>query len=228
MTTTTSSGNFIAGRNISLRFSSSLTVDLYVDMAVGIGGDKWPAADQFCHFIATEHAYFRNLFEGKSVIELGSGTGLVCILIEKLGLNASEILVTDQESHIQHIHHNLSLNGANRICVAGALDWFCLEDRANKRKFDIVLAFECVYKEELYEPLINTLLEVSHNDSIIFLGLTRLFAKRQFFEKLLVAGLTYTLIPQEVLPREFQADTNMRDVGLFVLRRRRKFTSSSS
>ena len=52
-------------------------VSLFVDMGVGIGGDKWPACDLFCKIITTDEwkPFFSKLFQNKRCIELGSGTG---------------------------------------------------------------------------------------------------------------------------------------------------------
>lgn len=76
-----------------------------------------------------------------------------------------------------------------------------------------------VYREDLYEPLISALLSCSHEDSVIFLGLTRQFSKPRFFE-LLAAQFSYKLVPHEALPGDYQAGSNT-EIGLFVLQRLR-------
>lgn len=63
---------------MKLRYGGNrVEVDLIADMGVGIGGDRWPAANLFCEFITMEKwsEFFTNLFSDKKVIELGSGTG---------------------------------------------------------------------------------------------------------------------------------------------------------
>lgn len=54
-----------------------IEIDLYLDMAVGIGGDKWPAADLFCQLCTANQwkSWFTELFHQRRCIELGSGTG---------------------------------------------------------------------------------------------------------------------------------------------------------
>lgn len=54
-----------------------IRMDLLVDMAVGIGGDKWPAADLFCQLCTNSQwkPFFSDLFQGQRCLELGSGTG---------------------------------------------------------------------------------------------------------------------------------------------------------
>ena len=41
----------------------------------------------------------------------------------------------------------------------------------------LIMYFQSVYREDLYGPLINALVACSHKDTVIFLGLTRQFAK---------------------------------------------------
>lgn len=201
-------------------------------MSVGIGGKTWPAANQFCSLISYHtdtcsgiynhnHYFFQNLFYGKTVIDLGSGTGLSGILLSKL-YEPKRIVITDLASHIEHIQHNIDINRPySDKCEAIEFDWFnCQNFKCNDRYFDIVLAFECVYKESLYLPLIRSILHVSNTDTVIFLGLTRLFAKKHiFFSLLRENGLEYTMLPSSCMSSEYQQKYNLSDVGLFVLRR---------
>lgn len=207
----------------------SVALTLNLDMGVGIGGDKWPAADLFCTLVTDPRweSFFATLFRGKSVIDLGSGTGLTSIVVHKQFPDVTDICVTDLESHIEHIKTNIDLNKTllsdgtvNGNIRASAFDWLNIaRDDKGLGKFDIILAFECVYKEELYMPFIDALTECCHNSSIIFLGLTRVFAKPLFFEYLKKAGFQYTMVPQESLPLGWGNDTTGRDVGLFVVTR---------
>jgi hypothetical protein len=68
------SSSKIAGKEISLSYHNC-TLSLYVDPHVGIGGDKWPAAELFCLFVTSSRwrLAFSLIFAGKSCLELGSG-----------------------------------------------------------------------------------------------------------------------------------------------------------
>ncbi len=118
----------------------NITVPLFVDMGVGIGGDTWPAAELFCDFVSSNkyYSHFQNLFTDKSILELGSGNGMVSIMLEKC-FQPKSIVVTDMESHVSLIDHNLRLNGS-QICVAQSLDWFNIPP--DQAKFDVLLALE--------------------------------------------------------------------------------------
>ena len=119
---------------------NTIKIDLFVDMGVGIGGDTWPAAELFCDYISSHkfYAHFSSMFHNKSILELGSGNGLVSIMIEKCFV-AKEIIVTDMESHVGLIDHNLKTNHC-QICTAESLDWFNIP--SDGKKYDILLALE--------------------------------------------------------------------------------------
>jgi predicted nicotinamide N-methyase len=156
------------------------------------------------------------MFDGKRVLELGAGTGLNSILIDRI-FSPKKVIVTDHESHVALIEKNLENNNCNPRTAAAPLDWCNLGDRPEKN--DIVLAFECVYNEELYEPFIAALESTTDENSIIFIGLTRTFSKPLFFETLRAHGFKYTLLPQEALPADYRNESSGRDVGMFLCSR---------
>jgi len=203
-------------RELKLNYNE-YCLQVCLDMQVGLGGDKWPAADLFCHLITSNQwiPKFTSIFDHKTVLDLGSGTGITGILLDKV-YNTKEIIITDLESHIEHIKYNILLNKEDRkVTTACALDWFQPKTSVDK-KIDIILAFECVYKESLYEPFINTLDELSHSKSLIFLGMTRNFMKPSFFKLLRQHGYMYTLVPQDNMPNEYRSNGSLRDTGLLI------------
>lgn len=44
-----------------------------------------------------------------------------------------------------------------------------------------------------------------------------------FFKFYSAAGFSYTMVPQESAPKGFRNETNGRDVGLFIIRRKKEF-----
>lgn len=117
----------------------NVSIQLHCDMSVGIGGDKWPAADLFCKIVSQDEwsLFFHEIFDHKRCIELGSGTGIAGILIEKL-YSTSELRITDQEDHISHIQGNITMNKCT-ISKACIYDWISPPEIG---KYDIILAFE--------------------------------------------------------------------------------------
>lgn len=72
--------------NVSTITFNNYSIDLKCDCGVGIGGDKWPAATKFCGLISQQRwfLFFSQIFDSKSVIELGSGTGTSFVLYRQL------------------------------------------------------------------------------------------------------------------------------------------------
>ena len=64
----------------------------------------------------------------------------------------------------------------------------------------IFIAHCSVYREDLYVPLIRTILGHMHASSLLILGLTRAFTKASFFTLISAHGLRYTRISEEHLP----------------------------
>jgi len=190
-------------------------VVLKLDMGIGIGGDKWPAAELFCN-VATDPKYFNEfgkLMNNKRTIELGSGTGLGGIIIDKV-YEPAEVYVTDLLSHVPHMDHNLKLNASDPDrCKAVELDWG--NDSYEIGKFDVILAFECVYKVGLYEPFVKTLRSLSNPETVIIMGMTRQFLQPKFFTLMSEYGFQYSLLPQEALSASYCHD-NGTETGLFV------------
>lgn len=72
-----------------------------------------------------------------------------------------------------------------------------------------------VYREDLYTPLVRTLLDLMHSDSICFLGSTKQFTTPVFFQLVNKYGLVYKKMPHGSMP---SSDEN---IGIFVIHRRR-------
>eukprot|EP01038_Epipyxis_sp_PR26KG_P010670 gene10670-14329_t len=234
-----SSSKTIPPKEIYIQYGKH-SFSLLVDWSVGIGGDYWPAADQFCHLISNRNdelsLFFTNLFNNKTCLELGSGNGLVSILINRQ-YNPSKIITTDLISHVSLIQLNIDKNNGsidvkndheqiplNRI-VAVDYDW--LEGSSVLQStYDIIIALECVYRDELYEPLVKSILVNSHSDTITFVGLTKSFAKPSFFRILKDFGLLYRKIPFKFFKTlaDYGVENNLNNkifadenIGLFIV-----------
>eukprot|EP01041_Mallomonas_annulata_P003363 gene3363-6657_t len=189
------------------------SIAIFCDNAVGIGGDKWPAAELFCSLISDTKwkDYFREQFSNKRCIEFGAGNGLVGIMIEKL-FSPLEVIITDLDTHTPLIAQNIQLNNLSHS-IAAPFDWTCQHQFGT---FDIILVFECVYREDLYEDLIDSIDSVCRDNSTIYFGLTRSFCKPEFFDMLLRKGFNYTMIPHDATSKSNQ---NISDeTAIFVLK----------
>ena len=97
----------------------------------------------------------RALFEGKSVMELGCGHGLLGILAGKLG--AKTVCLQDyNESVIEKLTRLTVLLNCQTTDKFTFLhgDWETLECK-NSPKFDILLGSELIYNEQSYPKLLH-------------------------------------------------------------------------
>lgn len=68
-------------------------VALRLDMTTGCGGKIWPAAEVLGQYIASHRS--EGEWAGKTIVELGSGTGLVGLLAGQLP-GVARVWITDQ------------------------------------------------------------------------------------------------------------------------------------
>jgi hypothetical protein len=54
----------------NITYGESINIKLLSDMAVGIGGDRWPAANKFCDLICTTklYSFYGELFNNKKIL----------------------------------------------------------------------------------------------------------------------------------------------------------------
>jgi len=99
-------------------------------------------------------------FEGKSVYDFGTGTGILAILAEKMG--ATEVLAVDNDDWcIENANENLEANQSDRIHVEKVAS--AIQDRT----FDIILAN---VNRHIIEANMLELTKVSKNDSQLVLS----------------------------------------------------------
>ncbi|KIS70139.1 uncharacterized protein UMAG_11570 [Mycosarcoma maydis] len=192
-------------------------VHLKLDMTSGCGGKIWPAAEVLGAYIAgkyscpadapedrtpTSNQRFNNHnfdWRNKSIIELGSGTGLVGYLVHALGLSNCRIWVTDQDVMLPLMRDNLALNfhlDPNSPCSSIAyspdqsgfvqvaeLNWGQrLPEFATTHPPDVLLLADCVYLESAFQPLIDTMVHLStQRTEILFCYQKRRKADKRFF-----------------------------------------------
>lgn len=148
-----------------------------------IGGVVAPGACRVCQVLtnrfggcnpeAPEAGFWRN----KSVVELGAGTGLVSVLLAKLG--AKPVFATDLEDVLENLTDNLSANEyPEESCapVTQELSWGDWEHTAALLQRlggppDWILAAECLYTTPTVRPFLETLLRLTGpQTSVLFCG----------------------------------------------------------
>ncbi|XP_023319490.1 protein-lysine methyltransferase METTL21D isoform X1 [Eurytemora carolleeae] len=108
---------------------------------------------------------------GKTVVELGSGTGFVGLAAAALGIKKNKlggsVILSDLEENLDLLNHNINKNKA--VCEkikAKVLKWGdrkAVQEILQGIKVDFLLVADCVYYTESIEDLVNTLLELSNS-----------------------------------------------------------------
>uniref|UniRef100_A0A4W3J6W0 Uncharacterized protein n=1 Tax=Callorhinchus milii TaxID=7868 RepID=A0A4W3J6W0_CALMI len=142
----------------------NLKIAITFDSSQGVSGIIWNAGVVLCNYFEKEAIRF----SGKKVIELGSGTGLVGILAALLG---GEVTLTDQAYALPQIEVNVAANippSDVRRSTISALSWG-QDQNSFPADYDIILGSELVFHPSSYIPLLQTLLHLSHKETVIYL-----------------------------------------------------------
>ena len=115
----------------------------------------WPGA----HLLASglhEPCVTRRL-GGATVVELGAGVGLPGLAAWTLG-GGAQVVLTDLDENLPRLRRAVSVNGAEAAVRVEPLDWTRpLPSWCGERRWDVVLAADCVFWAGLIAPLLATL-----------------------------------------------------------------------
>jgi len=167
----------------------------------------WPAGR-----VLSEYVVRRGMM-GKSVLELGSGTGLVGIAAAKA--SAGRVFITDQRVLLPIMTSNVELNDLSPLVQAEELNWGePLPTYA--RELDVILAADCVYYEPAYPLLIQTLRDLCTTNpgvEILFCYRQRRKADKKVFLPMLKKAFTV----REVTDDQNKAAYSQKGVCLLTL-----------
>lgn len=126
----------------------------------GTGGLLWPAGQFLAEYLARRARETPELFSGRKLLELGSGTGIVGLGIAMtIPLGTGTLYLTDLQQVLPVLHRNVHLNQSPHGVQVRELCWG-EPSAADLRECDIILLADCIYLECLFEPLVSTLCEV--------------------------------------------------------------------
>ncbi|XP_073501701.1 protein N-lysine methyltransferase METTL21A [Phyllobates terribilis] len=131
---------------------------------LGVAAVVWDAAVILCLYL---EAGGINL-QGRSVVELGAGTGLVGIVAALLG---ADVTATDRDLAIEflksNVHENLPKALEHKMHVK-TLNWGTgLEHFSH---FDVILGADIIYLEETFQDLLKTIIHLSSEHTVILLS----------------------------------------------------------
>ncbi|KAI9026440.1 putative methyltransferase-domain-containing protein [Phycomyces nitens] len=158
-------------------------IHLQQDLSGGCGGKTWEAADVMIEYLLWKKTQSESLFDGKRILDLGSGTGLVGLAVASAFPGAQNMTLTDQIPMMELMKQNIILNGLEEKVDTQLLDWGTpLPDHILPLP-DVILASDCVYLEIAFQPLVDTLLLLSKKETVIYLSyMKRRNADKRFFQ----------------------------------------------
>ncbi|XP_051550606.1 protein N-lysine methyltransferase METTL21A [Myxocyprinus asiaticus] len=133
---------------------------------LGVAAVVWDAAVVLCMFLEMGNIDLK----GKSVIELGAGTGLVGIVAALLGAN---VTITDRETALEFLSANVRENippsqqGAVRV---SELTWGENLELYPPGSYELVLGADIVYLEDTFPALLKTLEHLSSENTVVVLS----------------------------------------------------------
>ncbi|NXA44189.1 EFMT3 methyltransferase, partial [Eudromia elegans] len=145
-------------------------------------------------------------FQGRSVIELGAGTGIVGIVAALLG---GDVTITDLPVALEQIQENVQRNLPAAPAPpprVRALSWGLDHGAFPRGAYDVVLGADIVYVPETFPRLVATLRHLMGPRAVAFLSskMRRELGAGLFFE---------TLLPRhflvELLRRDEEQDINI-------------------
>ncbi|PPQ92394.1 hypothetical protein CVT25_008744 [Psilocybe cyanescens] len=147
-----------------------ISISLLVDASPGCGGLAWPAGQILASYLVQCGPEY---IKDKNILELGSGTGLVGLVVGALG-NAN-IWITDQAYFFTEytspllpiMKQNVCLNRLGDKVAVAELNWGSPIPSEIPRP-DIILAADCVYFEPAFPLLVQTLNDLSDSKNEIF------------------------------------------------------------
>jgi predicted nicotinamide N-methyase len=198
------------------------------DASIGCGGRAWEAADVLCAYLDDRLSVEPDWLDGRRVLELGSGTGLVGLYalyragpwpercIDKQS-GVRELILTDLPAVVGLLERNVLMNGLRGLVDSALVrvepliwgpsptTWHHLPD--------VVLISDCVYLESCFQPLLDTLAWLLvGGTSCIMAYKKRRRAEKRFF----VALRKRFQVMQVRVDESFSADPHrrmMRDVA---------------
>ncbi|XP_047329445.1 protein N-lysine methyltransferase METTL21A-like [Impatiens glandulifera] len=105
-------------------------------------------------------------FIGKTVIELGAGTGLPGLTTAILG--ASHVFLTDVESLIPTLNKNVEVNGLEDRVKVSRLVWGSLDEIPSSNGFDLVVMSDVFFDSDEVSKLVKTLKKICGDNTKVW------------------------------------------------------------
>ncbi|KAJ1996190.1 Protein-lysine N-methyltransferase efm6 [Coemansia spiralis] len=178
----------------------------------GVGSTVWDAGLVLAKYLDWQTSTGSLNLAGKTVLELGSGTGLVGITLARLQPDCC-VMLSDKEELLPLLERNIALNGLQTNLSAICLDW-CVPEHCSNVSFtpDIILVSDGIWIKDLHKPLADTLARLSNTDTRVLLAYeTRKFDEEAKFIALWSERFRF----RDIKPQEQHPVMQSEDIFLF-------------
>ncbi|CAL5219246.1 g1040 [Coccomyxa viridis] len=168
------------------------TPDVQDQPEKGLSFQVWPSSRTLLRYLDHRQP---QVWQGKRVIELGCGCGLVGLCFAACG---AHVLLTDLPEPLDLIRSNIGLNqctidAAGGTAIAHELTWGVTQARQLPQQWqspDVVVAADVVYRQELFQPLLSALVMLGGKDTVLLLAHVRRWKSDKRFFKALSKGFS--------------------------------------
>ncbi|MCJ1347955.1 hypothetical protein MMC31_006185, partial [Peltigera leucophlebia] len=151
----------------TIDFSGLLTPPLILqtDLKEGCGGQLWPAGRVLAKYLLQLKM---DELRGKTIVELGAGSGLVGLALGLHSPNLTAVHITDLAPMLPLLTKNISLNPLLSSVIPSVLSWGSHIPPSIPPHPDILLAADCVYFEPAFPLLLATMEELIGEETVCY------------------------------------------------------------
>ncbi|KAJ1734170.1 Protein-lysine N-methyltransferase efm6 [Coemansia sp. Benny D160-2] len=148
----------------------------------GVGSTVWDEGIVAAKYLDWQVSQGKMDLRGKTILELGAGTGLVGITVSCLQPETT-VLLSDKNELVPLLEHNISLNKPQGTVSAICLDWCIPEHRERITAApDLIIVSDGIWTKELHSHLADTLARLAgDNTSVLLAYETRNFEEEAQF-----------------------------------------------
>ncbi|KAJ2438679.1 Protein-lysine N-methyltransferase efm6 [Coemansia sp. RSA 2424] len=179
----------------------------------GVGSTVWDSALVMAKYLDHQTKLGNLDLSQKTVLELGSGTGLVGIAVGRLHPSC-QVILTDKQELLPLLGRNIELNSAAGNTRAQCLDWRASINSVVEA-VDLIIVSDGIFDKSLHEPLAETLARLaragSKNVSVLLGYESRVFADEAEFIAMWSKHFSF----RDIKPSEQDPVVQSEDIFLF-------------